>query len=347
MRKPPILISLVLLALTQIAAQGSRPLEYLQIDVWPTLTQSNELLHQGRFDDAIDLLSNAIRTNPKNGYLFLQRAFCHLKKQDGQPILPDVKTAAALVPTEYIVHNGVTMLEMNHQEDEALKLIDDFISKKDDSEGSYFLRSKMRLSRNDLTGAFDDIMRSVRLEPFLDGTRVDQLLRVLEKVKAQRSATDRFAEAIEFLASRCKQFATAEYWEPYALLMRNAVVESAPTRCNDTLRKVIVDDISLLDKSSDYMAIQEMLDKLVATEPAIKALSLHSDILVSRGSYLEAIEDLTNAIQISDLTQREKAALILRRGKIYSLASMPEKSAADLKLAYSLDPDLKHRPLPK
>ena len=219
MRRLPTLVSLVVLFLTQLTAQSTRPLEYLQQDVWPTLTKSNELLHQERFDDAIDLLTDSIRTNPQNGYLFLQRAFCHLKKEDKEPILPDIKTAAALVPNEYIVHNGVTMLEMNHQGDDALKLIDEFISKKADSESSYFLRSKMRLNRNDVEGAFDDIMRSVRLEPFLDDTRVRQLVNVLERVKARDLATDRFAEAIEFLGSRCKQFATEEYWKPYTLLM--------------------------------------------------------------------------------------------------------------------------------
>src|SRR4029078_12880720 len=110
MKRSLILISISLFSLIQVIAQGSRPLEYLEFDVWPTLTQAQELRGHGRFDEAIALLTEAIRTNQQNGYLYLQSALCHLEKKDGEPILQDLKKAAALVPNEYIVHNGVSML---------------------------------------------------------------------------------------------------------------------------------------------------------------------------------------------------------------------------------------------
>jgi len=343
MKRSLILISISLFSLIQVIAQGSRPLEYLEFDVWPTLTQAQELRGHGRFDEAIALLTEAIRTNQQNGYLFLQRALCHLEKKDGEPILQDLKKAAALVPNEYIVHNGVSMLQMNGQDNDALDLIDDFLSKKDDSESSYFLRSQLRLERGDFKGAFDDSIHSLRLEPFLDNSRVDQLLKVLEKLRTQQSATDQYAETIDFLDLRCRQFETKEYWKPYALLMSNYVIQSAPTRCNETLRKVITDNIVLLDKKSDLVAVQLMLDKLVLTQPEIKALTVRSEIQVLRTRYFEAIDDLTKALQISGQTKHERAALLLRRSKVYSLALLPEKAAADSAQAYLLDPSLKSR----
>lgn len=153
------------------------------------------------YDDAIKVISRAIKLQPDNPDFYLERAFLNSMLKNDQGVIEDVQAAIALKPDDYqLAERGAMRLIAIGQYEESLRLAENLLSK--NAEGRYYgykIRYQTRLQLKNYQGAFDDVIEGhLVLRAISEGL----MSKILYGLKDDPKIDEHFDKLFKFLEER-------------------------------------------------------------------------------------------------------------------------------------------------
>ena len=128
--------------------------------------QGLDLYLQGRFDEALILLSRAIALNPRSGLPFYNRGMVHLTRRDLAPAIADFSEAIRIVPDFALAYmNRSIAYSYRSQLDEAFGDADEAVRLAPGLADAYFNRAILWVKKRLLPQAIEDYDAAIRLKP--------------------------------------------------------------------------------------------------------------------------------------------------------------------------------------
>jgi tetratricopeptide (TPR) repeat protein len=138
----------------------------------------------GRYDEAIDLFSEALQARPQDAQAYLGRSWAHLAKRQWQPALRDSTEALRLGPRSALALTAhANALEGLDQVPEAIKALGEAIDNDPHCASAYYQRARIAYSHN-LKEANPpaDVEKSIQLDPrFAAAYSLEALIRYENK----------------------------------------------------------------------------------------------------------------------------------------------------------------------
>ena len=128
--------------------------------------QANELARQNRFNEALDLLQQALEKNPENGFAYSQQAKIFFSMHDTEKAQTAIRKALAIQPyqPDFLYVDGV-IAESESREEEAIAAFEKVTEINPKEADAYYEMGRIFMKRNDRSRALAAFRRASELEP--------------------------------------------------------------------------------------------------------------------------------------------------------------------------------------
>jgi tetratricopeptide (TPR) repeat protein len=307
------------------------------------LERGNELVDKGKYDEAVALLTKAIRLRPDIAELLVCRNYAYRGQRQWDKAIADCDKAIALQPDylEAYLQRGYSFAD-KHEYDKAIadltKVID---SKKEFPSAAFSVRGQCWQAKGDALKAIDDFSAALTLEPKDDETLKRRAWAHIGLCEYAKAVSD-FTRAIELepknpmhYGDRGRCLANLLHDYDKALVDHNKAIELAPK-----------DALFCYERGKTWFAKR---DFKAALGDFTKSIELNRQLFVAwlgRAEVLtklkevEAIRDVLETIKLCDeeIRQRPKNEVAyLFRGYAWMLQGQYHKALADFEQACLLD----------
>lgn len=313
-------IALVVFAVFCFAANS-----VAQTEIENIIEKANRLWNvDGQAEAAIVEINKAIAMEPQNGRLYVLRANFYRFTENKAEVLNDAQKAAMLSPTDRdVLYGSALVLHQTQQENEALKIADQFIALGDVNRFGWSLRIQIKMQLEDFAGAFEDVTTALELFPKENMFKQNQatLLRLmgdpekaiviynkgiasleakLDKPKYQSQKDQIVRDLTNFLFSRAGYYLSKSNIEPAQADLLKAV-SYAPTDYNYYRRAKVYREMKMYaEAEADLTKSLEVLRSF----DKIQILFERGDIYVFVRKYSEALKDYREILKL-DATLKE------------------------------------------
>ena len=151
-----------------------------------------------RYDEAVTVITEAIKLQPDNPEFYLERAGLNNVLKNKQGVLEDVRAALTLKPNDFdLAERGAMRLLSSGQYEESLRIAENLLSS--DSEGRYHgyqIRYKTRIELKDYKGAFDDVIKEQLIFSAIED---DSMSRILDGLKDDPNIENYYGKLFAFI----------------------------------------------------------------------------------------------------------------------------------------------------
>jgi tetratricopeptide (TPR) repeat protein len=330
-----------------------------QVNTDSVLSEAVRLRTENRCDEAIAKLNKAIESESKNAWLYIERARCFRSLKNNDALLSDVQNAfrfgSADKSFDRLLEIGEIELRASGQSEEVIKIADSLIANNTAVARAYEIRGLNKLVLKNYVGAIDDYLKFSELDPFLaESGRIGIILTSLGELKNDKNIFSHYERVINFYVKLLKNLNDSlqnkpqnEYKPNYQIYKSR--VSSVTNRYGAVVQALSMDLADLYLAKGETEKAEDVLDKMVQTEPKILAYGYRLQYYKRKGKFEEAADDLTiqtellNALTESQgrkVNPKFKAKFLISRGDLYVLAQKYEKAIADYESAIQNDPEI-------
>lgn len=158
-----LVVLVVIERMDQEPAQSSAPVEQRSASKLRR-DEAFELHRAGRLIEAIAIYDELLRESNRNAELHYWRAMAHLKQQDGEPALKDLRRVIELQPTNFDAHlYADRILTQQQRWDEILEIWNQYLHLVPGDATAHFERGGTNYRKGDLAAARADAAEACRL----------------------------------------------------------------------------------------------------------------------------------------------------------------------------------------
>lgn len=281
------------------------------------LTQkATRLTGEGKLDEALIEINRALAIAPNRAGLYLQRAGIYQLAKNVRALVEDVNKAVGIEPlNERNVLLGARYLSTVGQYPQELAILNAFILKIPTSGEAYYARSQARWRLGDITGAFDDILTAIELNPNKTTYYSSRLVFFLQ-ICDSKSDLEIFKRVVAFLED----------------ISATAKTENDRTILKRDLTKIYLSRAGIFENNKDIDSLIADLTRAVELTPADYIFRRRAQVYHKNLRFAEAVADYTEAIRVSE----NAFGLYLERGDVLLDAEKYDEALLDYEQALNL-----------
>jgi tetratricopeptide (TPR) repeat protein len=303
---------------------------------------------QKKFEEAIADVNAAIAIEPDNAMFYLGRAKYFKLTNNNKAVLNDVQTALSLDPNKLMY--GEKELSLIGQYGELIKIADSYIARNKLKYWAYRIRSENKFLLKDYVGALEDSILAIELinirgdqdtSAFTYGGEIDRLPLfdkvILPATNEHLRNDDKIFIYYYRLFDVFERKAKEVIENPLPIFegWRERYIEVAEARTasfQSKLRRLMISCAELYFEKGHAEKADEVLNRLVKTNPETFSYRSRAGFYMRRGRYQEAIDDLTYLVRIGKTSKD----ILFERGDLYVLTKQYDKAIEDYERAKSL-----------
>jgi choline-sulfatase len=245
------------------------------IGLFNRLRRANSAVRDRRFADALPVLQDVLREDPKNAFATLVLGSAYMGMEQYTRAIPQYQRYLQLVPTSAYAHQWIAICHIRlGQQDLALKEADAALAIDSRFSDARVLRAGILASRRQYDAAIAELQQAVALDPAKPMIRLD-LAKVLDEAGRQDDAQREFETILKGQADYAPALTglgallakRERYAEAETMLRRSLALEPAQDDGRFNLARVLEQQRRTAEATAEYRRLADA----PTTAPAVKA----------------------------------------------------------------------------
>ena len=288
---------------------------FAQISAEQHLKKSRELQNAGKFEEAITEISKAIKLEPNNPTLYLNRASMARFTNNADLLESDLLNLMDLTPNDYQnQQTAVRFLIDNGKCPTALKIISTSIVQNPANADAYYWRGGVKNCLEDFESALEDNAKAISLDPLNDMYKAGRA-----NLLARQKKSDKAVESYDDLI-------TAQ-----ELKLKVGGDSEETGRIKRELSMLYISRSKVYAAQNKIESVFSDLNRAVEILPAVHTYEMRARAFRWQKQFEQAINDYSAAIKL----QPENHGLFLSRGDLYASINKYEQALSDYQKAAS------------